>query len=44
MKTKKTTNENLVAKLKYQLNRYKSMKNGAACQTLSMKIQKLSVQ
>lgn len=36
--------KNEVAKLKYQLNRYKMMGNGAMCQVLNSKIKHLQVQ
>lgn len=44
MKKTNKNNENLIAKLQYQLQRYKIMGNGAICQTLNSKIQKLIAQ
>lgn len=44
MKTTIRTKENLIAKLQYQLQRYKLMRNGATCQSLNSKIQKLMSQ
>lgn len=41
MKTTIRTNENLIAKLQYQLQRNKSMGNGATCQSLNARIQRL---
>lgn len=40
MKTNKN-NENLIAQLQYQLRQNKSMRNGAMCQALHVRIQKL---
>jgi hypothetical protein len=44
MKTTNKNNENLIAKLQYQLQRYKAMGNGAICQSLNNRIQRLSAQ
>lgn len=44
MKTVRNANENLIAKLQYQLQRYKAMGNGATCQSLNAKIQRLMTQ
>lgn len=44
MKTTNKNNESLIAKLQYQLQRYKTMGNGATCQTLNARIQKLMTQ
>lgn len=44
MKTANKNNENLIAKLQYQLQRYKAMGNGAICQALNNKIHRLSIQ
>lgn len=44
MEAKNIARKNEVAKLKYQLNRYKTMGNGAMCQVLNSKIKHLEVQ
>lgn len=41
MKTRKETSRNEIAMLQYQLQRYKAMGNGAICQSISSKINKL---
>lgn len=44
METKKEMNRNEIEKLQYQLQRYKSMGFGPACQSINYKLYKLNRQ